>query len=115
MNTHQLICAGALLLATMASRVRGDEQSALPALEKHLPAERIEITRDEMQPRKPVIHLRISGGVKGAGWLELTELKHLRSLTIFTPCKYRANLDAAVTALGQLQNLRSLELQSCEL
>jgi len=69
MKKHQFIWAAALMLATTASGARGDEKSAVAALEKMRDDgdTRLTITRDENRPGMPVIKVIIIGEVTNAG------------------------------------------------
>ena len=113
MKKHQFTWVIALMLATTASGARGDEKSAVAALEKMRDDEgrRLTITRDENRPGMPVIKVLIIGEVTNAALNELAALKELQSLTIHT-CR---NVDVALKGLGELTKLQSLDIQGCKM
>src|SRR5262245_44923647 len=107
MNTFFLIGVTMLMLATTAGGARGDEKTAIAALEKMGAS----ITRDESRPGKPAIKVVISGEVTDAGLKQLGALTQIKSLTIHT-CR---DVNAALQCLSSLKELESLDLQMCPL
>jgi len=107
-NCH-LAWAIVMMLSMTSGGVWCDEKSAVAALEKYV----FGFTRDESQPGKPVIDVRISGCFLDDELLrELPALKQLKSLTIITPGE---NVDAALKGLNDMKKLQMLNLRGCDL
>src|SRR5437764_947526 len=105
MKRYRFLWAAALMLATAASGARGDEESAIAALEKV----EAEVRRDESRPGKPAVKVVLSGHkVTGAGLKELAGLESLRSLDV----ALTEVTDAGLRGLAGLKQLRRLDLRS---
>jgi internalin A len=109
MTKHYAFWAVLLVLGMTSGSTECGEEKAIALLTKF----RYRFVRDEDQPGKPVIEVRIVGRqVEDEVFKQLPTLKELRSLRI---CTYGSNVDLALTGLKDMKKLRRLNLEMCDL
>jgi Leucine-rich repeat (LRR) protein len=109
MKNFYLVLAAMVISAIGSSGAWSDEKSAVRALEKSS----FPFHRDENQPGKPVIKVKIWGcDVKQELLREVAALKHLQSLTIRTPGD---NVEVVLKGLNEMKNLQVLDLVGCDM